>query len=130
MGEVCWGGLAWDTTVERDGAELMPEPAEALLHRVRETEERERQVKAIGLASQRRWTQWGHAQEHPLSWKDLWQTDQGKFSSLLRSVKDLLQTPTNFWGLDEDLSCKQCGAPERLASSHPLKKSQISGPGR
>lgn len=69
-------------------------------------------MKAIGLASQGRWTQWDQVQERPLTWKELWQTDQGKLSFLLRSVTDLLPTPSNLkiWGGEEDPSCKQCGA--------------------
>ncbi|CAM4733730.1 unnamed protein product [Leuciscus chuanchicus] len=83
-----------------------------VVQRVREAAEEDRQVKAIGLASQGRWTQWDQAQERSLSWKELWQTDQGKLSFLLRSVTDLLPTPRNIkiWGGEEDPSCNQCGA--------------------
>ncbi|CAM4377895.1 unnamed protein product [Leuciscus chuanchicus] len=56
-----------------------------VVQRVREAAEEDRQVKAIGLASQGRWTQWDQALERSLSWKELWQTDQGKLSFLLRS---------------------------------------------
>ncbi len=47
-----------------------------------------------------------------MSWKELWQTDQGRLSFLLRSVTDLLPTPRNIklWGGEEDPSCNQCGA--------------------
>ncbi|CAM4625186.1 unnamed protein product [Leuciscus chuanchicus] len=56
-----------------------------VVQRVREAVE-ERQVKAIRLASQGRWTQWDQAQERPLSWKELWQTHQGKLIFFLRSA--------------------------------------------
>lgn len=82
-----------------------------VVQRVREAAEEDRQVKAIGLASQGRWTQWDQVEERPLSWKELWQFDQGKLSFLLRSVTDLLPTPNNLkiWGSEEDPSCTQCG---------------------
>ncbi len=83
-----------------------------MVQRVCEAAEDERQVKAIGLASQGRWTQWDQAQERPLSWKELWQIDQGRLSFLLHSVTDLLPTTRNIkiWGGEEDLSCNRCGA--------------------
>lgn len=83
-----------------------------VVKRVREAAEEDRQVKAIGLAAQGRWTQWEQAQERPLSWRELWRTDQGKLSFLLRSVTDLLPTPSNLktWGLEDNPSCNQCGA--------------------
>ena len=80
-----------------------------VVQRVQEAVEKECQVKAIGLASQGRWMQWDEAQERPLSWKELWQTDQGKLSFLLRSMADLLPTPRNFKisGKEEEPSYKQ-----------------------
>lgn len=114
MGVVCKGRLGLGHYSEKRWSRADARARRGLVvQRVREAEEEERQVKAIGLASQGRWTQWDQAQERPLSWKELWQTDQGKLSFLLRSVTDLLPTPRNLkiWGLEEDPSCKQCGAP-------------------
>ncbi len=75
-------------------------------------EEEECQVKAIGLASQGRWMQWDQAQERLLSWKELWQIDQGTLSFLLRLLTDLLPTPRNIkiWGGEEGPSWNQFGA--------------------
>lgn len=83
-----------------------------VVQRVRETAEEDRRVKATGLAVQGQWMQWDKALDRPLSWKELWGTDQGKLSFLLRAVADLLPTPNNLkiWGKEEDPSCKQCGA--------------------
>ena len=55
--------------------------------------------------------QWDKALDRPLSWKELWGTDQGKLSFLLRAVADLLPTPNNLkiWGKEENPSCFQCG---------------------
>lgn len=82
------------------------------MQRVRETAEEDRRIKAVGLGSQARWVQWEEAQERPMSWKDLWGTDQGKLTFLLRAVADLLPTPSNLkiWGKENDASCKQCSA--------------------
>ncbi len=75
-------------------------------------EEEECQVKAFGFASQVRWMQWDQAQERPLSWKELWQIDQGRLSFLLRLLTDRLPTPRNIkiWGGEEDPSWNQFGA--------------------
>lgn len=56
--------------------------------------------------------QWEEALERPLSWKELWATDQGKLNFLLRAVADLLPTPSNLKirGKDQEASCSQCGA--------------------
>ncbi len=113
VGVVCQGRLGLGHYSEKRWSRADVKARRGLVvQRVREAAEEERQVKAIGLASQGRWTQWDQAQERPLSWKELWQTDQGRLSFLLRSVTDLLPTPRNIkiWGGEEDPSCNQCGA--------------------
>ncbi|KAJ8351555.1 hypothetical protein SKAU_G00230310 [Synaphobranchus kaupii] len=83
-----------------------------VVQRIRETVEEDRRVKVVGLACQGQWMQWDQALERSLSWKELWGTEQGKLTFLLRAVSDLLPTPKNLkiWGKEEDPSCKQCGA--------------------
>ncbi len=113
VGVVCQGRLGLGHYSEKRWSRADARARRGLVvQRVREAAEEERQVKAIGLASQGRWTQWDQAQERPLSWKELWQIDQGRLSFLLRSVTDLLPTPRNIkmWGGEEDQSCNQCGA--------------------
>lgn len=113
VGVVCQGRLGLGHYSEKRWSRADARARRGLIvQRIREAAEEERQVKAIGLASQGRWTQWDQAQERPLSWKELWQTDQGKLSFLLCSVTDLLPTPRNIriWGGGEDSSCNQCGA--------------------
>jgi hypothetical protein len=113
VGVVCQGRLGLGHYSEKRWSRVDARARRDLVvQRVHETVEEERQVKAIGLASQGRWTQWDQAQERPLSWKELWQIDQGRLSFLLRSVTDLLPTPRNIkiWGGAEDSSCNQCGA--------------------
>lgn len=69
-------------------------------------------MKAKGMGSQARWMQWDEALERPLSWRELWATDQGKLNFLLRAVADLLPTPSNLkiWSKEQEASCSQCGA--------------------
>lgn len=85
---------------------------ELLVQRVREAAEEDRRVKTVGLASQGQWMRWDEALDRSLSWKELWSTDQGKLTFLLRAVADLLPTPSNLkiWGKEETSSCAQCGA--------------------
>ena len=81
-----------------------------VVQQVRRTEERERQVKAVGLASQGRWMAWEPALDRKLTWKELWAMDQGKLSFILRATADLLPTPSNLriWGKEENAACKLC----------------------
>lgn len=114
IGVVCQGRLGlghystkmWSKTNAKGKRELV-------VQRVRKTAEEERCVKAIGLAAQGQWMQWDKAMDRQLSWKELWGTDQGKLSFLLRAMADLLPTPNNLkiWGKEEDSSCVQCGKP-------------------
>lgn len=113
VGTVCRGRLGlgnYDTKSWAKGDARVRR--ELVVQRVRETAEEDRRVKAVGLGSQACWVQWEGALDRPMSWKDLWGTDQGKLSFLLRAVADLLPTPSNLriWGKEDDASCKQCSA--------------------
>ncbi|KAF4099703.1 hypothetical protein G5714_019829 [Onychostoma macrolepis] len=79
VGVVCQGRLGLGHYSEKRWSRADARARRGLVvQRVREAAEEERQVKAIGLASQGQWTQWDQAQERPLSWKELWQIDQGR----------------------------------------------------
>ncbi|KAL5005358.1 hypothetical protein ScPMuIL_018814, partial [Solemya velum] len=56
------------------------------------------------------------ARPRKISWNEMWRMDGQKISFLLRSVYDVLPTPTNLttWKLNEDPSCKLCGNPANL----------------
>ena len=88
------------------------EKRDLVVQRIRQEEEEDRRTKAIGFAGQGQWTNWNQALERPVPWKDLWVTDQGKLSFLLRAVADLLPTPQNLkiWGKEGSSICMQCGA--------------------
>ncbi|XP_077352497.1 uncharacterized protein prkg2l isoform X1 [Festucalex cinctus] len=113
VGTVCRGRLGlgnytvknWSKTNTRDRRDLV-------VRRVREAAEEDRRVKAAWLGTQARWMQWEGALERPLSWKEIWGTDQNKLGFLLRAVADLLPTPSNLkiWGKEEEASCNHCGA--------------------
>lgn len=46
----------------------------------------------LRLDPQAHWMQWEEVLESPLSWKELWVTDQGKLNFLLRAVADLFNS--------------------------------------
>lgn len=91
------------------------------MQRARQAAEEDRRVKTVGLASQGQWMQWDEALDRSLSWNEMWSTDQGKLTFLLRAVADLLPTPSNLkiWGKEDQSSCTQCAA-EHCTLNHIL----------
>lgn len=83
---------------------------------VRKTVEEERHVKAVSIKKQGSYLRWEGARKKKLSWPGIWKTERHKMSFLLRSVYDVLPSPTNLctWGMSEDPSCKLCGRPANL----------------
>ena len=51
-----------------------------------------------------------------MTWSDIWKMEDHRIGYLLRSVYDVLPTPTNLktWGLTDDPCCKLCGRPANL----------------
>ncbi|CAG2194166.1 unnamed protein product [Mytilus edulis] len=72
----------------------------------------DRQVRAVSM----KYMKWEMARPRKISWHEMWRMDGQKISFLLRSVYDVLPTPTNLtmWKLIEDPSCKLCGKPANL----------------
>ena len=83
---------------------------------IRSIEEESRQVKAVGMKKQGEYTRWEKARARKVTWNELWKMDGHKISFLLRSVYDVLPSPTNLrlWGLTEDPNCKLCNKPANL----------------
>ena len=69
---------------------------------------------------------WESAQERKLTWQELWQSERGRLSFLLRAVYDVLPSPANLhtWGLAENPSCKLCG--KRGSLEHVLSSCQVA----
>ena len=112
MGRLGIGNLErpnWEKASTRERREMVQKE-------VRAAEEESRQTKAVGMKQQGAWTRWEEALPKKLSWGDIWKMDQHKISFLLKSVYDVLPSPTNLrtWGLTDDPSCKLCGKPANL----------------
>lgn len=73
-------------------------------------------VKAVGMRKQGSWMNWEGARQRKLTWKDIWYTEPQRLQFNLKSVYDVLPSPTNLatWGLSDDPSCKLCGRPANL----------------
>ena len=95
---------------------------------VRQQEEENRHVKAVGMGSQGAWTRW-ETEPRSLSWSDMWNYTPWQLKFLLRAVYDLLPTPSNLarWGLIPEPDCPLCGKRctlERVLSSCNISLSQ------
>ena len=99
----------WESADDRQRRDLVQQE-------VRRGEEEERQVKAVGMKQQGQYTRWEQARPRKITWQEMWRLDGQKISFLLRSVYDVLPTPTNLtmWKLSEDPSCKLCDQPANL----------------
>ena len=77
---------------------------------IRRTEENTRLARAVQMGQQGRWTRWT-VEQKKVSWAEIWRMEPVRISFMLRSVYDLLPSPTNLcrWGLTEDSGCKLCG---------------------
>ena len=100
-----YGPQHWKTTDSKVKRTLVVEEA-------RKKSEEERLV-TVGVAKQGAWVKWDSAIDMSLSWKELWQIDQGRLSFLLRALADLLPFPANLkqWGKDEAATCQLCSSP-------------------
>lgn len=89
-------------------------------------EEEARHARAVGMRQQGDWTRWEEARPRKVTWGDMWKMDGGKLSFLLRSVYDLLPSPSNLctWGLAESPNCVLCGKPSNL--QHILSSCQVA----
>jgi hypothetical protein len=95
---------------------------------VRKVEENTRQARAVEMGAQGAWTRWNTI-DRKLTWDDIWKYDTLRLSFLIRSVHDLLPSPTNLcrWGLITDPTCQLCDRPgtlEHVLSSCPTALSQ------
>ncbi|XP_060589959.1 uncharacterized protein LOC132745154 [Ruditapes philippinarum] len=77
---------------------------------LRRAEDETRSSRSVQLGSQGSWMKW-NLPERQLTWQELWSYEPLQLSFLLRSVYDLLPSPTNLklWKLSEDPSCPLCG---------------------
>ena len=62
---------------------------------VRRMEEETRLTKSVTLKKHENWLNWEGAQQRKLTWNDIWTMEGDRLSFLLRSVYDVLPSPTN-----------------------------------
>ncbi|KAK7886737.1 hypothetical protein WMY93_026358 [Mugilogobius chulae] len=86
---------------------------------VRRQEEVLRHTKAVSQGKQGQWVRWEDVEKRKLSWKELWGMEAYKASFLIRSIYDVLPTPSNrqqWYG--EDPTCALC--PSAASLKHIL----------
>lgn len=93
-----------------------PEGKERVQREVRHVEEEMRQARTAALSKQGRWLNWEGTQARKLTWDEIWKVEANRMSFLLKSLYDVLPSPTNLvvWGLSEDPACKLCNKPANL----------------
>ena len=100
-----------------------------ILQEVRNSEEEARTSRAVQLGPQGAWTTWEGVPNRNVKWSELWKMTRTKARFLIRSVYDVLPTPTNLciWGKQDDPKCKQCQRVctlEHILSSCPISLAQ------
>ncbi|XP_060574030.1 uncharacterized protein LOC132731786 [Ruditapes philippinarum] len=111
----------WETSTQQERRSLVQTE-------IREEAEQERMSRAVQLGPQGNWTRW-QVPERKLSWQEIWQYEPLRLSFLLRSIYDMLPSPTNLyqWKLIDDPACPLCGSPgslKHVLSSCPPPLSQ------
>ncbi len=93
---------------------------------VRQREEEDRQTKAVTMRKQGSWLHWEGVRAQKLTWNNIWQMEGYRLRFLLKSVYDVLPSPTNLctWGLTEDPACKLCQKPANL--QHVLSSCKVA----
>ena len=66
-----------------------------ILEEVREGVEEGRYSKMIGLSQQGAWTRWEDVEKKRVTWSDCWRPDFNEIWFLIKSVYDVLPSPTN-----------------------------------
>ena len=75
-------------------AAALSERRKMVQQEVRSAEEEARQATAVSMKKQGSWLKWEGVQARKVSWNDMMRMDQHRIGFLLRSVYDVLPTPT------------------------------------
>ena len=78
----------------------------------------------VGLSQQGAWTRWEDVEKKRVTWSDCWRPDFNEVRFLIKSVYDVLPSPTNLhiWGKIETPNCQLCarkGSLQHILSSCP-----------
>ena len=95
-----------------------------LIQEVCEGVEEVRYGKMVGLSQQGAWTSWEDVEKNRITWSDCWRLDFSEIRFLIKSVYDVLPSPTNLhiWGKRETPNCQLCarkGSLQHILSSCP-----------
>ena len=95
---------------------------------IRAKEEETRKAKSVALSSQGAWNRW-ETENRQLKWHEIWKYPHQQLQFLLRSVYDVLPSPSNLhtWGLVESPDCPLCskrGTLDHILSSCGVALSQ------
>ncbi|XP_033747101.1 uncharacterized protein LOC117332324 [Pecten maximus] len=117
VGTTCIGRQGLGTTqVQRWGTADTVSRRKMVQDNIRKMEEEIRKAKMVEMGAQGAWTRW-ETTERRLTWSDIWKLEPCRIQFLLRSVYDVLPTPTNLhrWGMTETPNCSLCDRPGNLA---------------
>ncbi|CAC5401269.1 unnamed protein product [Mytilus coruscus] len=109
----------WDTADKKGKRDLVQQE-------VRQIEEESKNIKAVGMKHQGSRINWQGARSRALVWSEVWSMEGYLLSFLLRSVYDVLPSPSNLytWGLREDTTCILCKDKpttlQHMLSSYPV----------
>lgn len=86
--------------------------------------EERRISRMVGMRQQGAWTRWEQVMGRKISWTDLWKAEPHQIQFLIKSVYDVLPSPTNLfsWGLIDTPACLLCqkrGSLEHILSCCP-----------
>ncbi|CAC5414709.1 unnamed protein product [Mytilus coruscus] len=110
----------WDTSDEKEKRDLGQQE-------VRQIEEESSNIKTRGMKQQGSWLNWQGARSRALAWSEILSMEGYRLSFLLRSVYDVLPSPSNLytWGLIDDPTCTLCkDKPATL--QHVLSSCQVA----
>ena len=121
-------GLGFGTS-NQPGVHNQTSYRDQILNEVRNSEEENRISKAVQMGPQGAWTKWEQVPKRDVKWNELWKMSPTRARFLIRSVYDVLPTPTNLciWGKQEDPKCSQCQRMctlEHILSSCPISLAQ------
>ncbi|XP_062585203.1 uncharacterized protein LOC134246874 [Saccostrea cucullata] len=117
VGRLAIGKQGLDVTpTARWGTASVEERRSLVQREVCAMEEDSRMVKAVGMKKQGSWVNWENARQVKLGWNNIWKMEPFRLQFKLKSVYDVLPSPTNLvtWGMTDDPKCVLCGKPANL----------------
>ncbi|XP_062613999.1 uncharacterized protein LOC134275735 [Saccostrea cucullata] len=105
VGRLAIGRQGLDVTPTARWGTASEEEKRCLVQReVLAMEEDSRMVKAVGMKKQGSWVNWENARQGKLGWNDIWKMEPFRLQFKLKSVYDVLPSPTNLvtWGVTDD----------------------------